>query len=80
MSQLLSVSEWCAMYWIKRFYLLAIGWFHSGWSEYCFYGRRCEVLRDGITIGGLIVIDKKWGKTVILCDDGIVQSGGVFRI
>jgi hypothetical protein len=67
------------MYCIKRFWLLTIGWFHSGWGQYCFYGRRCEVLRDGVTVGGTIVIDKKQGATVILCDDGIVQRGGVYR-
>jgi hypothetical protein len=27
----------------------------------------------------MIVIDKKQGATVILCDDGIVQRGGVYR-
>lgn len=67
------------MYWIKRYCLLAIGWFSSGRGEYCYYGRRAEVLRRGERVGGLIVIDKRIGPTVILCDDGIVQSGGVYR-
>jgi hypothetical protein len=68
------------MYLIKRFWLLTIGWFYSGWGEYCFYRRGCEVLRNSVIIGGLIVIDKKRGATVILCDDGVVQRGGLYRL
>jgi hypothetical protein len=66
-------------HWIKKVLLLAVGWYYSGWGQYCFYGRRVEVLRDGKTLGGMIVIDKKIGATVILCDNGIVQRGGVYR-
>ena len=58
---------------------MTIGWFLSGWGQYCYYGRRAEVLRNGERVGGLIVIDERNGSTVILCDDGIVQRGGVYR-
>ena len=37
------------------------------------------MLRDGEEVGGIVVIDARSGPTVILCDDGIVQRGGVWR-
>jgi hypothetical protein len=67
------------MYYLKKRWLLFVGWFYSGWGKYCYYGLRAEVLRDGKRIEGLIVIDKRIGPTVILCDDGTIQRGGVYR-
>lgn len=69
----------CAMYYVKKYLLLSIGWFYSGWGQYCFYGKRAFVLRDGKEVGGMFVIDKQIGSTVILCDDGVIQRGGVYR-
>ena len=67
------------MYYFKKYYLLAIGWFSSGSGKYCFYNRKCQVLRNGKEISGLIVSDKRNGPTIILCDDGIIQHGGIYR-
>lgn len=72
-------EPWHGMYVIKKWVYLAIGWCYSGYGKHCFYGRRAEVLRAGKEIGGLIVIDHMNGPTVILCDDGVIQRGGVFR-
>ena len=67
------------MYFVKKYYLLCVGWFSSGWGKHCHYRHRAQVLRAGKEIGGLIVIDHRNGPTVILCDDGIIQRGGVWR-
>ena len=67
------------MYRVKKAWLLLCGWVHSGWGEHCHYGHRAQVLRDGKEVGGIVVIDARSGPTVILCDDGVVQRGGVWR-
>lgn len=68
------------MYYVKKYWLLWIGWWSSGW-KHCYYNRRVVVLRDGgAEVGGLIVEDDPKGRTLILCDDGLLQWGGFYRI
>jgi hypothetical protein len=67
------------MYYIKKNWLLVVGWFSSASGKYCYYHHRAQVLRAGKEIGGLVVVEPRNGQTVILCDDGVVQRGGVWR-
>lgn len=50
------------------------------WGEFCYFGKRVTVFNPGSEIGGTIICDPRTKPTVILCDNGTLQVGGVFRV